>query len=130
MPTSVKDWKRTEDIELPSGNVARLKRVGLLDLIGQGGIPDTLSPLVTEVASKKTLQLDFGSLQQYEALVNVVVKAAMVEPQVADEAGPETLAVRDIDWLDRQHIFQWANGAANELKPFRQAGPAKPFNAT
>jgi len=130
MPTSAKEWKRTEEMTLPSGNVVRVKRVSLMDLIVQGGIPDTLSPLATEVATKTQMKLEPGDLQQYEAVVNLVVKAAVVEPQVADQAGPETLGVREIDWLDRLEIFKWANGVATTLRPFRGERPPRPFPAS
>ena len=130
MATRAQEWKRTEEMTLPSGNTAVLRRVALIDLMVQGGIPDTLSPLAVEVATKTQMRLEAGDLRQYEAIVNIVVKAAMVEPKAADQGGPDCLAVREIDWLDRLEIFRWANGATTVLRPFRGKGPAKPFNAS
>lgn len=130
MATTVKEWKRTEEMTLPSGNTARLRRVGLIDLIAQGGIPDTLSALATQVATTAQMRLEPAEVRQYEAVVNLVVKAALVEPAAADTAGPDCLAVREIDWLDRLEIFRWANGATTVLRPFRRQGTAHAFDAS
>ncbi|MCG3208625.1 MAG: hypothetical protein FOGNACKC_02236 [Anaerolineae bacterium] len=132
MATSVSDWQKTTEMTLPSGNVINLRRVALLDLIAQGGVPDTLSGLAVELVAKSQVKLDAGQLRQYEQIVNLVVRAAAVSPPVTDQGGPDSLAVRDIDWVDRVQIFNWTNGAATALRPFRgdARGPAKPFNAS
>lgn len=46
--TSAKNWKRNkgEDLELPSGNVALVKRPGPAALLNKGVLPDTLMPIV------------------------------------------------------------------------------------
>jgi len=120
MATNATNWQRDFEMTLPSGNVIRLKRVSLLDLIVAGSIPDTLSARAVEMVSQtQARKLDAAELRQYENVVNLVVKAAAVEPRVADRSGDETLAVTEIDFVDRVQIYNWANGAANSLRPFR-----------
>lgn len=122
-PTSITDWRnsRFKLFILPSSeNVIKLKRVGLFDLVVQGGIPDTLSGMALEMVNKEKLKsLSAEQLKEYEQVINLVVKAAAVEPKVSEKATDQTLGVREIDWIDRVAIFDWANGAANQLRPFR-----------
>jgi hypothetical protein len=125
MATILSEWKHTHEMTLPSGNVVELKRVALMELIAQGGIPDTLSGLAAEVSTKERVQgLSFDDLKHYVGVINLVVKAAMVKPKAADYAGPDTLVVSDIDYVDRVEIFKWVNGAATTLRPFRAASAA------
>lgn len=53
-PTSVKSWKKDsgEDLELPSGNVALVKRPGPQALLSEGILPDTLMPIVQQAIAK------------------------------------------------------------------------------
>ena len=76
------------------------------------------------------MRLSREQLTQYEGVVNLVVKAAAVEPRVDDQAGPECLAVREIDWIDRVQIFNWANGVTTTLRPFRGNGQTRAFDAS
>jgi len=128
MATSAAQWKRDFEMTLPSGNVIRLKRVSLVDLIVQGAIPDTLSARAVEMASQtQQRKLSADELRQYEGVVNLVVKAAAVEPRIADRASDDALALPDVDFVDRVQIFNWANGALHSLRPFRDdaTGPQK-----
>ena len=129
MATPVSDWQTSHELTLPSGNVARLKRVALIDLILQGGIPDTLSSRAVEMAGQtQQRKLTVQELRDYEAVVNLVVKAAMIEPEISDQG----LAISDIDFIDRVQIFNWANGGVHNLRPFRNkpAGETRPFDAS
>lgn len=132
MTTSAANWKRDFEMTLPSGNVIRLKRVSLVDLLVQGAIPDTLSARAVEMAHAQPRKLTTEELSEYEGVVNLVVKAAAVEPRVADRAGDDTLALADLDFVDRVQIFNWANGGVHNLRPFRgdTGGPPQSFNAS
>ena len=128
---SASEWKRTHEMTLPSGNTGEFKRVALMDLIAQGGIPDTLSGLAAEISNKdKIAALTVEDLKKYVGVVNIVVKAAFVTPKVADVAGPDTLAVSEVDYVDRLEIFKWANGAATTLRPFRPESQKRTFDAS
>lgn len=133
MATSATEWQTSIEMTLPSGNVAKLRRVALIDLIVQGGIPDTLSGRAVEMANQtKQRELDKKELLEYEAIVNLVIKACMVEPKVADRAGDGSLSVSEVDFIDRVQIFNWANGSVSSLRPFRgdATGKARTFNAS
>ena len=128
---SASEWKRTHEMTLPSGNTGEFKRVALMDLIAQGGIPDTLSGLAAEISNKdKIAALTVEDLKKYVGVVNIVVKAAFVTPKVADVVGPDTLAVSEVDYVDRLEIFKWANGAATTLRPFRPESQKRAFDAS
>lgn len=69
--TSARGWKKVspfEDVELPSGNVARIRRVGLPELMASGVVPDTLTGIaqshVDKAKGKKAKQVDESALMQ------------------------------------------------------------------
>lgn len=131
--TTVQEWRQSRivEVELPSGNRAKLKRVSLIDLIEQGRIPDTLSGMAIEAATQSKLRkISLAELLEYVQVVNLVVKACFEEPQVEDQGSETSLGVDDIDFVDRAHVFQWANGVANELRPFRPEGEKRTFHAS
>jgi hypothetical protein len=120
--TDVSTWRAAmvQEYELPSGNVARLKRISLVDLVEQGDIPQTLTGLVAEVAQKQELrQLSLEELKDFADVVNLVVKACFVEPPVSDEPTEESLGVHEISFVDRAEVFRWANEPARRLRLFR-----------
>lgn len=86
----------------------------------QGQIPDTLGPLAAEVTSREKVRpLQADELKQYHDIVDLVVKAAAVDPPVTDNGGDKALAITEIEWPDKVAIFSWANGGASALRPFR-----------
>lgn len=108
-----------EEAELPSGLVVRLRRVGMMDLAVAGGVPAPLAgALETMMAGKVTL-VTLPEFERYAGVVNLVVRAAVVEPEIGEEPGPNRLAVTELPMADRIAIFNWANGGATQLKPFR-----------
>lgn len=121
----------SQEMTLPSGRAVLIKRVSLMDLIEQGGIPDSLSGLVAELANReKTRSLEMEELRRYIDVVNITVKACMVEPEVRDTPGEDHLGVSEIDFVDRTAIYQWANGSAAALRPFRGERKARTFHAS
>jgi len=119
--TSVETWgrSRTQLMTLPSGNVARLRKVHVLDLAEQGQIPAPLAGMVAALTSAGRVTLRPEQFKDYVALINQVVKAAFVEPAVADEADEAHLAVGDVEMNDRLEVFNWCH-EARKLLPFRQ----------
>jgi len=128
MTTDVKAWRAGQVVayELPSGNVARLKRVAVMDLVEQGDIPDTLSGMVADLVDetlgkRKTLSVE--DLRRFAEVVNLVAKACFVEPPLGDEATEEQLAVAEVAFVDRAEVFRWANQPTRQLRPFRVEAP-------
>lgn len=109
-------------MQLPSGPWVKLKRASLVDLVERGDIPDTLSAQVSELmkttdAANADMSLD--DLKQYAEAVNLVCMACFVEPPLAPEGTETALGVKEIPFVDRVMVFQWANEATETLRPFR-----------
>src|SRR5258708_3993255 len=103
-------WRaaRREELTLPSGLVVTVQRVSILDLLEQGALP---KPLLSEIktAREKTktsengddgkAEFDLTQLEkfpEYSELINLVVRAAVVEPPIADEPDDEHVGIREI----------------------------------
>ena len=112
--------ERGEEVALPSGQVARVRRVHLLELVEQGKVPDTLSGLVADVIGEGTKTPTLEELGQYIEVVNLVCISAFVDPPVAAEPSDEALGVEEIAFLDRAEVFRWCNEPARRLRPFRE----------
>lgn len=121
--TSLSAWRAAsvQEFELERGGpVAKLRRVGLMDLLEQGGIPETLSGQAAKIALESSQrQVSAGELKKFIEVVNLVVKAAMVEPKVTDEPTDQSLGVREIPYAVRVKVFNWANSSIGNLRPFR-----------
>jgi hypothetical protein len=125
MPALLGEWQAASlhEHEFPGGLKARLKRVTLMDLVGRGKIPDTLSSLVVETIQKERLpteELSMEEMAETVQVINLVCMACFVEPQVTEEPTEESLGIYDIPWEIRTEVFSWANGAAEKLRPFRK----------
>ena len=124
MAFSVAEWReknRPQDVELPSGNVAKLRKVHLVDLVIQGMIPATL---VAEAEALKdadgtALVQDLEKLTGFREMLNAVAKATFVEPPVGDEGTDAQLGVDEVPFDDLVHVFNWCNGRARQIEPFR-----------
>jgi hypothetical protein len=116
---NLKDWRTQRqaaaEMTLPSGLEVKLRKVVMLDLVANGHIPATLDALVQKATSD-----GFGvnDVKEFIPLVNAVVQACVVEPALAAEGDDEHLTLDEIPIMDRLEIFNWANGAANALRPF------------
>ncbi len=121
----LKAWREKRKGErktLPSGLDVTLRRVDLLDLAVQGGIP---APLMK--AADKMLIGTNVAVQDFEAaepVINLVVKACVVEPAIGDEDGGDQIGVRELPVQDRLAIYNWANSGVAQLKDFRSEARA------
>lgn len=122
---NLQEWREKqrqgEAFELPSGLVVRLRRVGLLDLLSQGSVPAPLVGMVQMLIEKANHQLGAEQFPQFAQSIDLVVKAAMVDPPVADAPGEGVLGIGELSIADRLAVFAWANAPAEELRPFRPA---------
>lgn len=127
-PTPASAWKKStevEDLELPSGNVCRLKRPGMEKLLAANMIPDSLTPMVeraiTEAKGNKAKQkaiedAEMAKLMSKPEMVADMFKAfdrivaeCVVEPEVrlhlvnemqlARWRADESLQIHDLDDL-------------------------------
>ncbi len=113
------------DLTLPeSGIEIKAKKISLIDMAERGGLPDTLSQLVSDQATADgKVKIDVGSiLDQIEdvaGLYNGMCLAGIIYPPLAEESDEDHLGVREIPFNDRQWFFNWCNGEATALTQFR-----------
>ncbi len=131
--TNAKQWIKSqmEEQELPSGNMAKLRKVDLLDLLAQGKIPDVLTGQVEQILSKEKgkASLSLEQFKEFAELLNIVALVTFVEPELVagepdEDLEANKLWVGRISATDRIFVFEWANGDAKRVEPFRpkQAG--------
>lgn len=127
-----------EDLLMPSGQLALVKRPGIEGLIKTGVLND-LDSLTAIVESKhmgsqretaKNLMQDVGAIESLIHAVDRVVCNVVVKPQVF--MTPNDITSRKdgivyadmIDLQDKMHIFQFAVGGLEYLERFRQQSEA------
>jgi hypothetical protein len=143
-PTSAAEWRRPREsgitIELPSGNAATIRPVALDVLMQQGQIPDTLTPLVTDLLWTTVKQSDIveGPEEKkiaYQQLINIIVPAVLISPSVYipppagdddDEIvdrktvlGDNEIMLEDIDFDDKLLIFKVSMLPTDQIRSFR-----------
>lgn len=146
-PTTKNTWKRNkgEELELPSGNVALVKRPGMETFLQEGLIPDTLMPLINEAIAKgkgappeklaEATKDPKVIIEMMDAMDRVVAKV-VIEPKVLwhkDSEGneiPETdrdedlIYTDDVVFEDKSFIFNYAVGGTRDLERFRSEAQA------
>jgi hypothetical protein len=150
-PNTATNWKRTgeEDVLLPSGNVAKVRRPGPVALLASGVMPDSLMPIINEairsgkgLAPEKTKEMiqDQDSIfEMLDGIDRAVIKI-VVEPKVAyhrqeiggewsdipqaDRDTDEFIYTDEIDLDDKMFLFQFAVGGTRDLETFRRQSDA------
>lgn len=111
------------DYTLPSGLQVQLKQVAIQDIaMRKDGIPDTLTPLVDQLLENNDesgMKIKTKDLSGMGDLFNIVVRACVVSPPIADVGDDNHLGIDEIPFNDKEAIFNWANGEASNLVPFR-----------
>jgi hypothetical protein len=123
------EWraKRDKQVTLPSGNVVTLRKVSLQQLMKQGQIPAPLAgfiePLLKTKSDPQISMSEFPQIGEVEALV---VMACVVEPKIVNDlytdarwTSEDEIPLSDFDDEDIHAIYEWANGRASQLAPFR-----------
>lgn len=149
MATSVKGkaktkntWKRKkgEDLELPSGNVALVKRPGMEAFLTEGIIPDSLMGIINDAIAKgrgmsrekmSEVSKDPKMVNDMMDAMDRVLVKVVIEPKVLghkDSSGnviPEEardddyVYTDDVDFEDKAFIFNYAVGGTRDLERFR-----------
>lgn len=107
-----------EAFVLPSGLVVRLRRVSLLDLMIQGQVPAPLVGMVETITAQASTRLTADQYAQFAEAINLVLRAAMIDPPVADEPGDGALGVNELAMADKLTVFNWVHEPAEGLRPF------------
>jgi len=126
--TSVKEWEekyKGVNVTLPfSGNVVKVRPVTAHDVIFEGNIPDTLTPIVARldgVGGSDSPEDNISAIRDLMPLINHILTVAILEPTfVTGEPGKGELNVSVIPARDRVQLFHYLNGDARALQPFRE----------
>jgi len=128
MVTPINEWMpQAEEITLPSGKVALLKRPDLVAMIsGDGEVPDLLSNLILDMTQnnmgqRQELTIDKETLPQIMKSMDVIAIACFVTPKLwtKDAAEGEYIPVAWVPFNDKATVMAWALGG--------QYQPAKTF---
>lgn len=149
IPTPASAWQsktaagQTEDVPLPSGNVAKLRRPGMEAFITAGIIPNSLLEIITkemekakrakpdeavpemDEASVEALFSDPTKLTDVMTLVDRILVYCVIEPKVKptpgeDEPRLENVLYPDmVDMDDKFFVFSYAVGGTRDLERFR-----------
>lgn len=124
-PTSAKAWKSSRtgtimDLELPSGNVCRVKRVDMPTLLASGAFPDSMMAMVTEkvesatggeTRAKPLDNMDAAALMKSPekldllfSSVDKIVPLVVVEPKVLNHRIEENGVIRELSDEERQAL--------------------------
>lgn len=142
-PSTAAQWKAKTsqgyELEVPSGNVALVRPVGMQAFLDKGLIPNSLREIALEsIKGKKTPELKIEDLneeqirnmmQLFDAVtVYCVLKPEVVATPLDDEGVPipsrdreevDALYVDDVDLQDKMFIFQFACGGTRSVEQFR-----------
>ena len=132
-PTPATQWKKSGQgvaLDVPSGNTALVRNVGMQVFLTRGLVPNSLMPLVRKAMSGKELDLKVDDITEDQltdmlALFDAVTVYCVVEPAVlpvpadGEERDSTALYVDEVDFDDKQFIFQWVVGGTKDLEKFR-----------
>ncbi len=140
-PTAVSAWKKTSlapPIELPSGNVMRVKKVGMQTLMKIGIMPNSLMAFATKAVGKGTgkpeemsdeemasIATDPDKIREISNFMDSMVMFVAQEPEVYPlpdegvEKDPGQLYIDEIDDEDKMFIFQVVTGGTTDIESFR-----------
>lgn len=125
---NLQTWRKQQqegvEAELPSGLVVRIAKISMIDLALRGDVPAPLVPAVNAVMNKGIANLTVDNAGEYEAAINLVVKAAVIDPPVKDKGDEHSLGVNELPIVDRLAIFRECNRYGEQLRPFRRESPA------
>lgn len=146
--TPLAQWRQAGqgvEIELPSGNVAKVRTVSFGFLIRHGRIPNTLTTIVSEALNGNAEKLnrllggEATSLEDYAAfsqLLDNYCLDAFIEPRLFDgpenDTPPDMVHVNWIDPVDKSWVMQFIEQPVTALRSFRskQNDHVEPLDAT
>lgn len=133
-PTSGLAWRKPREegyvVKLePSGHYVRMRPAALDVLIASGKIPDLLTPAAADAlwgdrllnsAEVKGLLAEAKAAKDFTSLVNLVVRASVMEPRIVDNPqADDEISLEDIEFPDKLLIYQLAIQPVTVLNSFR-----------
>jgi hypothetical protein len=117
---SLADWLETRVLETvtPSGLAIKMRRVGMLDLLTQGAVPEPLLAIIAE--GKEEISVEPEQLPEVMKAFDAMALACLIEPEVIEGRSRDgKLGLADMPYEDKEFIFSLANEEAEALEPFR-----------
>lgn len=118
---SRKELVEGELVELPSGNVVRLARPSLANMIKDGRIPSSLIPAAMGTVQGATPQ-NAQELKKSIEVIDSVLIHSFVEPKLVKEnPSDDEIELADLSDNDRAAAFSYVQGGVALLKKFRRS---------
>lgn len=111
-------------MDLPSGNIARIRPVALDVMIQDGSLPDLLSPLAAKSLWAETDIEEIGKIGELAAgmaeLFGYVCRASFIEPRIGDgeDLSEGEISLSDVTFDDKAFVFQLAIQPTQVLRKF------------
>lgn len=139
LPTSGRQWRKPREegflVQLPSGNVCRLRPLSPDLMLSMGEIPDLLTPLVEKMlfegadigevtqALDKAIdpaeQFDAGNLLRLIRFIDAFCVRALIAPRIVENPQAEDeISIYDLGLQDRFAIYQYCIQPAEVLYSF------------
>jgi hypothetical protein len=118
----LREWREKRKGEkrvLPSGLVVTVRRCDLLDLAAQGQIPAPLMAIAGNLVTTGIV-VTMEDFSEYATVVNLLVRACMIDPPVAEDPDEEHVGINELPMKDRIAVYSWANEGVAMLAPFRE----------
>lgn len=121
--------------QLPSGNVARLKPMDVLEIIlSDGGVPDALNEFTGAQDFETMSQTEQAAmLSKLLPMINRITAAAFVEPRVLLDGEPDPaqgeIGIQHVDMADRLFVFKEMFGGATNLARMFSGEPGGEMDA-
>jgi hypothetical protein len=129
---NLSEWRksRLQEIILPSGLTVTVRDVSMTDLMFSGKLPDSMLDMAQGAAEQGAQDLDLKSLvkngNDFNQLINELVKLCVIEPPIAEMPDDEHLGINELNGDDKMFIFNWANREVEKLRPFRDGETEPP----
>lgn len=111
-----------EPLTLPSGLTVMVRPVHPFDLARRSG--ELRNPLLSLVVSGGDVDTDerppMERVRDMAELIDITCCCALASPRMELDGTGEVLAPTDMTAADREAIFAWANGQAEEMARFRR----------
>ena len=125
--TPPEQWstRKGEIVELPSGNVARLRTISLSVCLFNGSVPNHLAAIVKDVIEGGQEAVEQASRSDIKATLGMqswLIEQVMMEPQIHVGEGPPgegEIEHGDLTDEDRGFITSYAIRGTAILEPFR-----------
>jgi hypothetical protein len=122
------EWRKRREEDRPrktfdiDGMSLVVGQVRVDDMLFEGEIPTPLPGIVSQDGRKPRIDMARASkeeLQNLNRAIAIVIKAAAIDPPVADEPSKTAIGIREIPARIRSEIFAWCASEVAAMEKFR-----------